>query len=276
MTSFVDSAYAPTLAQVKAAVAAGYGAWGFYLAGPGALHNWTPAQVAVLRQGGITLGLPIFVPRLDLTGNPQADAQAFVSAMTAAEVYGAGVLDTEASMRGNAHLETYVNAFVAELRALGVVPIVYGGGNYMPAGVAAWWIESGIPPTSQAYQHGDGSLAGLSVDYDTAGTTFPFATLGTPAPPIPLPAPTVSPRGDLMLHTIVVPTDANGDGYVSTTIPWSAYEAISMEGSDPDPSADDKYFPGSPHVQDRNGFVLASVTGFLPNTVCSVYILATE
>lgn len=186
---FVDSASAPTLTQVQAAVERGYSAWGFYLAGPGAEHNWSPAQVAVLPEGGITEGLPIFVPKLDLTGHPQVDANLFVEAMDRAKVAGAGVLDTEASMRGNPRLVTYVNGFVDELVTLDVEPVVYGGGNYMPALVHAWWIEPGAKtcPADEAFQVGSGSLAGLSVDFDIAGADFPFASLvPAPNPPTPL------------------------------------------------------------------------------------------
>ena len=78
-----------------------------------------------------------------------------------------------------------------------------------------------------------------------------------------------------MLHTVTIPTDANGDGYSQTTIPWETFMAISIEGSDPAADADDRYFPGSPHVQNRGGNVLASVTGYLANSQVSVFILAT-
>ena len=185
MISFVDSAYAPGLGQVVAAIDKGITAWGFYLAGPGALNNWTVAQVAVLKQGGMTQCLPIYVPKLNLTTPPAVDAQVFVNAMDAAGVYGVGALDTEASMRGNPRLRSYVDGFVAELRNLGVTPVVYGGGDYVPAGVNAWWILQGIPPAGTAYQWGSGSLAGISVDYDTAGPGFPMASFTPPTPIIP-------------------------------------------------------------------------------------------
>ena len=199
MISFIDSASAPFIAQVKTAVSQGITAWAFYLAGPGAYNNWTPVQVDCLRQGGMSIGLPIYVPKIDLTTNPTVDARVFVNAMVAAGVYGVGALDTEASMRGNPFLHSYVDGFVAELRALGVTPVVYGGGDYVPAGVNAWWIIQGIPPAGEAYQWGSGSLVGIYVDYDTAGPGFPMAALTAPTP-VP-----IEPTKEELMSVVVAP-----------------------------------------------------------------------
>lgn len=78
-----------------------------------------------------------------------------------------------------------------------------------------------------------------------------------------------------MLHTISIPTDGNGNGFTETTIPWANFMAISAEGSDPAPTADDKYFGCIPNVQDRDGNVLAQIRGYLPDSVANVFILAT-
>lgn len=272
---FVDSASAPTIAQVELAMEQGNTAWAFYLAGPGAEHNWTPAQVNVLREGGMSFGLPIYVPRLDLSTNPAFDAAAFVAAMTNAGVYGVGVLDTEASMRGNKNLHSYVNGFVNELINLHVTPVVYGGGSYVPTNAYAWWIINGTPRPGVAYQWGQSSIGGVSVDHDKAGPGFPFATLSPPKPPNPpLPAPTSSPRGAYMLYTFSIQTDANGNGWSTTSIPWGNFMAISIEGSYP--PVDGGYFSGTPHVQNRDGNVLPSITGCPANEVVSVFILATK
>jgi hypothetical protein len=107
----------------------------------------------------------------------------------------------------------------------------------------------------------------------------------------PVPSgPTVisSPRGSNMLHTISFVTDANGCGAVvcdggtnsvpgvtsvAADIPWSAFEAVSMQGSDP--AADGGYWPGNAKVQQRGGKVLVTVAGFLPRSVAVVFVLAT-
>ena len=220
MIRFVDSAYAPSVSQVKAALSQGIDAWAFYLAGPGALHNWSNAEVDVLRQGGMHLGLPIFVPALDLSGDPAADATAFAGAIRAAGVGPVGALDTEASMRGNPNLVSYVNGFTSQLGDEGVTPVVYGGGNYVPAGVAGWWIKPGggtLPPGTAA-QTSSGSIYGLSVDYDSADDAFPFASLH-PAPPPS--APDAYTIGDTM-HVIPVSFTTNAAGWMAIDCPLPA------------------------------------------------------
>jgi hypothetical protein len=100
-----------------------------------------------------------------------------------------------------------------------------------------------------------------------------------PAPPLPpLPAPTSSPRGDDMLHTVPVRTDISGNGWVETTIPWADFMAVALEGSDPqtpEQGGDGVYWPGTVKVQDRNNMVLVTVTGFLPSVVANVFVCAT-
>lgn len=239
MTSFVDSAYAPTVAQVQAAVAQGCGAWAFYLAGPGALNNWTAAQVEVLRQGGLSQGLPIFVPALDLSGNAQSDASSLADAMAACGVYGVGVLDTEASMRGNPNLVPYVNAFVSTLQARGITAVVYGGGNYVPTGVAPWWIipNATAAPNGEAYQVGKGSIDGLSVDQDIAGAGFPLASLTTPPAPF-TPIVINYPEDNMQSITSQVEI-ASGHGWIPSPVP--AATVVNVVVQDEDPGAVDRY-----------------------------------
>jgi hypothetical protein len=224
---FLDSAYPPTVAQVKAALSQGITAWAFYLAGPGAFHNWTNAEVDVLRQGGLAFGLPIWVPAIDLSGDPVADAQSFAAAIRAAGVGPVGALDTEASMRGNPRLVPYVDGFVDELRREGVTQVVYGGGNYMPSGVAPWWIKpgGGTIPAGGALQTGGGNVAGLSVDNDAADTTFPFASLNPERQPRPSPGPAPYGIGDAM-HVIPVSFTTNAAG-------WMAIDCPLPEGAGP-------------------------------------------
>jgi hypothetical protein len=93
--------------------------------------------------------------------------------------------------------------------------------------------------------------------------------------PQPVPPPTVDPRGDKMLHTITIPTDSNGNGYVKTTIPWGTFEAVSIGGSDPALTADAAYWPGSVLVQDRDGMVLVEVKGARNLVNVTTFVLAT-
>lgn len=224
MIRFVDSAYAPSVSQVKAALSQGIDAWAFYLAGPGALHNWSNAEVDVLRQGGMHLGLPIFVPALDLSGDPSTDAADFVAAIRAAGVGPVGALDTEASMRGNPNLVPYVDGFVAQLRTERITPVAYAGGNYVPSGVAGWWIKPGggaLPPGTAA-QTSSGSIYGLSVDYDTADDAFPFANLTSAPTPTPTPpAAAAYEIGDIM-QVIPVSFTTNAAGWMAIDCPLPA------------------------------------------------------
>jgi len=217
----------------------GIGAWAFYLAGTGAFNNWTPADVDVLRQGGMTHGLPIFVPALDLAGDPVADANAFADAIAAAGVSGVGVLDTEAAMRGNPNLASYVDAFVGQLRARGMTPAVYGGGNYVPAGVPPWWPVYGATsaPAGQALQTGTGSLDGLGVDWDVAGAGFPFAPLVADPPPPPAPPAPPAPTTQVPQEVIMgLPTGCTDQGAVRCQIRewWDTYRDDPMSAADQD------------------------------------------
>src|ERR1039458_4351662 len=95
-----DSATEPTLDQAKTAASLGVSFWCFYIQGPGALHNWSPAGTAALEGAGLAT-LPVYVPAIAggriSSQTPEADAQAFVAAYRARGVDGAGALDTEAS-----------------------------------------------------------------------------------------------------------------------------------------------------------------------------------
>jgi hypothetical protein len=144
------------------------------------------------------------------------------------------------------------------------------GANVPPGAVAHQWIDHG--PYDES----------VTVDWWP-----PHVSPPQPTPPIP--PPTVDPRGDLMLHTITMPTDSNGNAAVvcdggtnsvpgissvAAVIPWSSFEAVSMQGSDP--AADGGYWPGSAHVQNRGGHVLVSVTGYMPKVPATVFVLATS
>ncbi len=187
MTIFgYDSAQAPTPLQAKAALNDGVKWWGLYLAGPGAYRNWTPPDVEMLRQAGFASCLPIFVPKLDLSGDPVSDANAMVAACEQVRISGTVALDTEASMRGNPNLGSYVDRFCAQIRARGFAAVVYAGGNYTGnSSNAVWWIEPGnpTPPHNECYQYGQSNFDGLSIDKDAAGDEFPLARLSmAPSP----------------------------------------------------------------------------------------------
>ncbi len=180
-----DSAFEPTPAQAQSALADGLRWWAFYIAGPGALHNWSAPGIETLEEAGL-LPLPVYVPALSggkiASRAPEADAQAFVAAYHRRGVDGVGALDTEASMRGDPWTAQYERRFSAKMGALGQAPVTYAGGFSVQAPPSApyvWWvIGADNPPDKQAYQAGPGQVGALKVDLDYAGDGFPLAHFG--------------------------------------------------------------------------------------------------
>jgi hypothetical protein len=186
--SGVDAATAPTVAQALAARDAGYAWVGWYCGGPGAYHNWTPAEVEVLRATGFVLSLPIWVPRIvagriDPSADPETDAN--YAAYICGHAYGwQGViaLDTEESMRGDPFTAEYTARWCAQVERVPWQPVVYAGGftfgDPPPAGFP-WWIipGGGHAPPGTAWQVGQDTIAGWHVDTDSIGSGFPLATL---------------------------------------------------------------------------------------------------
>lgn len=113
-------------------------------------------------------------------------------------------------------------------------------------------------------------------EYDISQTNGTWPMSPTPIPPIPLPPIVTVPVGDKVRSTVAVLTDANGNGWLPTNIPWGTFQAATLGGSDPDPAADGVYWPGYCKVQNRNGNVLVSVVGCLPKTVQNVYVLTSQ
>lgn len=180
-----DSASEPTTAQARAARAAGFSWWGFYIAGPGALHNWSLSGTASLEQAGIS-PLPIYVPALAggriASRTPELDAQSFVGAYRARGIDGAGALDTEASMRGDPWTGEYERRFTAKMTLLGQDAVTYAGGfteQAPPEATYKWWVvASTAPGPGEAYQAGQGQVDAIDIDIDYAGEGFPLAHFG--------------------------------------------------------------------------------------------------
>ncbi len=172
-----DSAFGPAPAQLEVAKQAGISCWAWYVAGAGAFHVWSDDEVAVLAAGGIATSRPIVVPRLDLTGDPVAEMKEGIVRAKALGWHGCLAIDTEASMRGNPRLRRYVDVACEAIDYVGWVPVVYGGGDYVPDGVAPWWIEPGRynVPLRTTYQFGQHDFAGLAVDLNQTGYLAPVA-----------------------------------------------------------------------------------------------------
>ena len=173
-----DSAFGPNPGQLAQAKDAGASWWGWYAYGEGSYHVWSDDEVNVLSAGGILTSLPICVPRLDLTNDPVAEAEGTIVRAKNLGWNGVVALDTEASMRGNPRLVQYVTTWCESVAYVGWTPVVYGGGNFVPQGVAAWWIIPGgfNVPARECYQvKGNLTIGGLAVDLDQTGYLFPVA-----------------------------------------------------------------------------------------------------
>jgi hypothetical protein len=113
---------------------------------------------------------------------PEADVQTFVAAYRSRGIDGAGVLDTEASMRGDPWTAEHERRFTPKMASLGQAPVTYAGGFTLQAPPTApykWWIvPSSAPGPDECYQGSQGLVDGLQVDFDFAGPGFPFAHFG--------------------------------------------------------------------------------------------------
>ncbi len=184
--SGVDSAFGPTPAQVREFHNDGYSWWGWYCGGGGAYHPWSDDEIAVLHDNGVTLTLPIFVPRMrnghiHPSADPEQDARMACYFTGLRGWAGVMALDTEASMRGDWWTIQYESRFGDAVVASGWQAVTYAGGftfSHPPVHTPWWIVPGGTPPSGVAYQTGQDSLAGLSVDVDHAGAGFPLAQHG--------------------------------------------------------------------------------------------------
>lgn len=79
--------------------------------------------------------------------------------------------------------------------------------------------------------------------------------------------------GSFKRYEVPVHTDTNGNGYTFTEIPWSNFLAATVQGSDPNPDADNVYWLGNVHVQDRTNNVLVSVTSGRKTSTLLVFVV---
>lgn len=193
----LDSLDQPTQAQAQAFFNQGYTWWAFNVWGlppvGSAAGIWNPSTASMLKRIGFRL-LPIGVPRLNMTGDPRADANAALNAASAYGVSGLIACDTENVSEGNPRLQGYLDEWHAEIVALGGVDPIYKGAHYTPSGAPTWlpfWVGStppGILPIGVgAWQWSGGTtINGVNVDRNVADPSFPLYPPGTlPVPPTP-------------------------------------------------------------------------------------------
>lgn len=234
-----DSAFGPSAADVEAAIAQGVSWWGWYVGGPGAFHIWTDAEVSVL--DALTGSLPIWVPALDLSGNPGTDYAVARDRTRSLGWYGPIALDTEASMRGNVRLHSYVDGWCVAAASAGDPQVVYGGGNYVGSAHPWWIINSDTPPTGECYQNGSGSIGGTSVDFDYADSAFPLATRSAPMPPPDPPGVPILYPKDQMRSTPITVQIKGGVGWCPSPVP--AAQVVNCVAEDISPATAGRYVP---------------------------------
>ena len=150
----LDSAYAPSTADVILAKSQGYTWWGYYINGidgdEDPLNTWTPAQVAVVRQGGL-VPMGIWVPSPNLASDPVDAAN-----------------------------ESFAAAARAGQRVM--ISVLYDGPHLVNTGqiTGPVWLPipgySGAVGPLSAIQNGSGMMGGTSVDTSVSAPDFPAAT----------------------------------------------------------------------------------------------------
>jgi hypothetical protein len=275
----LDSYQQPTQAQAQALWAQGYRWWAFNIGGPGAADVWAVSTVTMLRNLGYKL-LPIWVPALDMSGDPVADAMAARAAVARYGLTGTEddviAVDTERQSAGRPLLRWYMDTFTQNMLAAGWQEDCYRGAEYVPAGAHQWdpsWVSSpeNVAGDTGAQQWaGNVSAAGMAVDLDLAGPDFPLdgTTPAPPPPPTPKPGPapvvvqTVTDKelGTMRTVLVEVSLDPLGNGQLETPYPASSFIAVSHQCADADVTADDNYWYGEVGWQPRNNNILVAVT----------------
>ena len=243
----------------------------FYGPGGDQLNVWTLSQIEAQTA---PYRLPIFVRSNPEQANAAGDADEFIAWLRAigAPPGVVTVLDLETAID-----VAYVNTYGEVMHEADYLVLPYGSSStlFKNPELDGYFVAipgaTAIPANCVGVQYGQGGGGAWDLDLFDARLAFWQAN-----PPVPIPVQPPSPRGDAMLHEIQFTTDSNGNGYEITTIPWADFMAVSINGSDPAPGADDAYWGGTPHVQNRGGFVLVSVVGFIPNNVATVFVLATS
>jgi hypothetical protein len=154
--------------------------------------------------------------------------------------------------------------FLAYVKAHGV--------TYLYETSAASWNTGPEPTGVQLHQDlAQVSIDGDQVDQDIASATDYGQWPYRPPSPVPPPSPP-PPEVTVQIHPISITTDANGAGFVETSIPWTTFVAVAHEGT----TQATHFAAGEAHVAEVNANVAVSVTGAVKNGVAIVLVTATK
>ena len=164
----------------------------------------------------------------------------------------------------------YVNDYGGSMHAAGYKVLPYGSRStlfsnpkldgYFVADPGAVGMYPGSVATQYAY---DGA-------YDLSWITD-AVPLWDANPPQASPARTPVPSTSTLVPVTV--TTQTGNGWTLTSLPWSRFLAVTMQGADPE--ADHRYWKGNAYAQERTGCVLVSVTGATPSGPRTVFVALT-
>lgn len=283
MLTFLDSFQQPTQAQAELFWQQGYRGWAFNVWGwypdGNAADIWAVSTAQMLRAIGFRL-LPIGVPRLDMSGDPAANAAAAIHAASAYGIEGLIGCDTENVSENNDRLHPYLDRWHATVAALGDIDVVYKGAHYLPAGAASWtaaWFDN--PPTwlpqRSAWQWSGGHVInGVDVDRNVADVDFPLFPLQGPSPQPPPMPPVTPPESEHIVAVVAASRTGSSNAYWVLTSAGSVYSyngAVYYGACDglalPGPAAGhDNMVPGDTAVAlvpsaSGNGYLITTAQG---------------
>jgi hypothetical protein len=137
-----------------------------------------------------------------------------------------------------------------------------------------WYGNSADTANASLRQHyGSNLVPGLAGGYDT-NDILKIDWLQSPAPVVQGPAhPPTTVKGNLVdRFEVIVPTDAQGNGWAQTAVPWDKYRGAEVQGSAP--TRDGGYWPGDAHGNNTNNQALITVTGATPSANIRVFVFA--
>jgi hypothetical protein len=110
--------------------------------------------------------------------------------------------------------------------------------------------------------------------YDLSAISTAVPLWDTKGAPVPTPTPTSTASPSSEKRQSVLVGVRSGNGWVLTTIPWSVFMGVTLEGSDP--GVDGGYWLGEVAAQERTGRVLVTVTRSTPADTTRKVFIATS
>jgi hypothetical protein len=154
------------------------------------------------------------------------------------------------------------------------------------SGIGHWILVYAYDQSSDTF-HAMNPVGGRLVSYsgasiEAAQQKYGVAVevhIGTPQPVtnvgmVTAPQTIVGGEENMTRTPVNIRTDANGQGFVQTNIPWNTFVGVTHNGADP--RHDGAYWPGEVHASMRDdGNVLVAITRARPNMSEIVFVVST-